>query len=75
MALRHVHNRLCACILQTCRQRGVEGAAKAFCFARVVLPAVHARRPGKFERRRNGHATDDSVGEAGVAARATSRSS
>jgi len=25
MALRHVHNRLCACILQTCRQRGVEG--------------------------------------------------
>jgi hypothetical protein len=44
-------------------QTAWRGAARAFCFARVVLPAVHARRPGKFEG--NGHATDDSVGELG----------
>ena len=76
MALRHVHNRLCACILQTCRQRGVEGGRQKR-FALHVSFCLRFTRAGleNFERQRNGHATDDSVGEAGVAARATSRSS
>ena len=46
------------------RQRGVEGAAKAFLLARVVL--LRFTRAGLENSKGNGHATDDSVGELGL---------